>query len=113
MSIRAWLIGVPWEESLKGGSFIGQKLILNEFVAYGFLGEHIQAGDLQPRSQIIATYALCGFANPGSIGIQLAVLSSLCPERRQDFAKVAFSAFMSGLVACFLTACIAGALIVE
>ena len=65
---------------------------------------------LDPRSEVIATYALCGFANPGSIGVQLATLSSMAPGRKSDFADVAFRAFVSGSMACFLTACIAGAL---
>ena len=74
------------------------------------LGKLIDAGDLSQRSTVIATYALCGFANPGSIGVQLATLSSMAPDRKSDFADVAFRAFVSGSMACFLTACIAGAL---
>ena len=68
---------------------------------------------MSPRSVAIATYALCGFANPGSIGVQLAVLTSLCPQRRTDFARVVMRAFVAGLAACFMTACVAGLLLTE
>ena len=77
------------------------------------LGILIANGALSPRSVAIATYALCGFANPGSMGVQLAILGSLCPERKTDFARVVVRAFVAGSAACFLTACIAGALYTE
>ena len=75
------------------------------------LGLLLSQGLLSPRSVAIATYALCGFANPGSVGVQLAVLTSLCPERRADFARVVGRAFVAGLCACFMTACVAGVLV--
>jgi len=65
---------------------------------------------MQERSKVIATYALCGFSNPGSIGVQLATMSSMAPCRRADLAKVAFRAFVTGSIACFMTACMAGML---
>ena len=92
---------------------IGKILGLNSFVnalnAYDLLGE-LQPS-LQPRSVTIATYALCGFAEPTAIGVQLASLSTMAPERKGDLAEVAMRAFVTGSMACFLTACVAGALI--
>jgi len=109
----SFVMGVDWEDCEKVSRLIGIKTILNEFIAYRELGVLIEAGEISARSQVIATYALCGFANPGSIGVQLATLSSMAPERKSDFAKVVFRAFISGSAACFLTACIAGALFDE
>ena len=103
-------MGVEWADCEKVSRLLGLKTVLNEFIAYRELGKLIDAGDLSQRSTVIATYALCGFANPGSIGVQLATLSSMAPDRKSDFADVAFRAFVSGSMACFLTACIAGAL---
>ena len=103
-------MGVEWEDCEKVARLLGTKTILNEFIAYKELGVLIKAGQLSNRSIVIATYALCGFANPGSIGVQLATLSSLAPERKADYAKVVMRAFISGTMACFLTACIAGTL---
>jgi pyrimidine nucleoside transport protein len=105
-----FVMGVEWEDCQKVAQLIGVKTILNEFIAYRQLGVLIKAGQLSQRSIVIATYALCGFANPGSIGVQLATLCSIAPDRKSDFSKVAFRAFVSGTMACFLTACIAGAL---
>ena len=103
-------MGVEWDDCEKVSRLLGLKTVLNEFIAYRELGKLIDAGELSQRSTVIATYALCGFANPGSIGVQLATLSSMAPGRKSDFADVAFRAFVSGSMACFLTACIAGAL---
>ena len=107
----AWLMGAPWEDCGQLGELIALKTIVNEFVAYGRLEEMMDAGELTPRGIIIATYALCGFSNLGAMGIQISGISALAPERRSDLAKIAFSAMLAGNVACFLTACIAGALI--
>lgn len=105
-----FVMGVEWDDCEKISRLIGLKTILNEFIAYRELGVLIENGEISQRSTTIATYALCGFANPGSIGVQLATLSSMAPGRKADFAKVAFRAFISGTLACFLTACIAGSL---
>lgn len=105
-----FVIGIEWDDCEKISRLIGLKTILNEFIAYRELGVLIENGEISKRSTVIATYALCGFANPGSIGVQLATLSSMAPGRKADFARVAFRAFISGTLACFLTACIAGAL---
>ena len=75
------------------------------------LGLLIESGQLSARATTIATYALCGFANPGSVGVQLATLSSLCPQRKADVASVISRAFVAGSVACLFTASIAGALL--
>ena len=107
----AWLMGAPWEDCGQVGELIALKTILNEFVAYSRLQEMMEAGQLSSRGVIIATYALCGFSNLGAMGIQISGISALAPERRSDLARIAFSAMMAGNVACFLTACIAGALI--
>jgi len=107
----AFIMGVDISECHMVGKLIGIKTVANEFIAYRELGLLIEAKKLSSRASIIATYALCGYANPGSIGVQLATLSSLCPQRKSDVSKVIFRAFIGGSVACFLTACIAGALL--
>ncbi|XP_043201765.1 sodium/nucleoside cotransporter 1-like isoform X3 [Amphibalanus amphitrite] len=107
----AWLMGAPWEDCDQLGELIALKTILNEFVAYSRLKEMVDAGELSARGTVIATYALCGFSNLGAMGIQISGISALAPERRSDLARLAFSAMLAGNVACFLTACIAGALV--
>ena len=90
---------------------VGLKTIVNEFAAYDKLIGFKQL--MSRRSIAIATYALCGFSNPASIGVQIAALSYMAPSRRGHISEVAFRAFFAGSAACFLTACIAGTLIVE
>jgi len=109
----SFLMGVPIKDCEKFASLLGLKTFANEFVAYAQLDEYIESGDLSDRSVVIATYALCGFANFGSMGIQLGGLTPLAPERSKLFAQLVFSAMISGTVACFMTACIAGVLYVE
>lgn len=104
----AWVMGVSWQDSAAVGNLLGIKVSLNEFVAFGVLGDHIHAANLEPRSIIIATYALCGFANFSSIGIQLGGISALAPERRSDLAKVVLRAMFGGALASWTTATIAG-----
>ena len=104
-------MGVDWKECHLVGTLIGIKTIANEFIAYRRLGLLIEAQTLSPRATLIATYALCGYANPGSMGVQLATLGSLCPSRRDEVSSIIFRAFVAGSVACFLTACIAGSLV--
>ena len=105
----AWLMGVPWADAPTVGSLMGIKTTLNEFVAYLQLSE-ILSGDrgLQPRSVIIATYALSGFANFASIAIQLGGLGGLAPSRRQDLSRLGLRAMIGGSIAAFMTATIAG-----
>lgn len=104
----AWVMGVPWNEADIVGNLLGIKLSLNEFVAYGNLGTYINEGALSPRSETIATYALCGFANFSSIGIQLGGFGAIAPTRRRDLSKVALKAMIGGAIASFTTATIAG-----
>jgi CNT family concentrative nucleoside transporter len=104
----AWLIGVPAEDTLAVGELLGTKTIFNEFIAYDNLGSMIKGGELQTRSVVLSTYALCGFANFMSIGIQIAGLGQLAPGKRTVFAKLALRAMVAGALACQLTACIVG-----
>ncbi len=107
----AWLLGVPWADAAKVGNLLGVKLSLNEFVSFGALGNYIRDGELSERAIVVSTYALCGFANFSSIGIQIGGMSALAPERRTDLATVGFRAMLGGALASWLTATIAGILI--
>ena len=112
MAPLAWVIGVPWSEATTVGSLIGTKVVLNEFIAYQSLSAII-AGDvegvtLSPNSILIATYALCGFANFSSIAIQLGGIGSIAPERRADLARFGLRAVLGGSLATMMTATIAG-----
>ena len=109
----AWLMGVPLADCHNVAVLLGKKLILNEFVAYLDLKTLI-SGDIpaiSERSKIIATYALCGFANLGSIGIQIGGISAIAPNRQADLAQLSIRALIAGSIACFMTACVAGMLI--
>ncbi|MGE0212554.1 MAG: NupC/NupG family nucleoside CNT transporter [Parvibaculaceae bacterium] len=105
----AWLIGVPAGEMLKGGELIGIKTALNEFVAYVRLGQ-MDAEALSERSRLILTYALCGFANFGSLGIMTGGLVAMCPERSQDFVLLGPRTIVSGTLATLMTGAVVGAL---
>jgi len=107
----AWTMGVPWSEAQIMGTLMGEKLALTELIAYGDLKTFIANGEISDRTAIIASYALCGFANFGSIGIQIGGLSSIAPNRRKDLATLAFKAMIGGALASWITACIAGLLI--
>jgi len=107
----AFVMGVPWKEALDVGNLMGIKIAVNEFVGYAELAKHIQLNNLSPRSIVIATYALCGFANFASIGIQIGGISALAPNRRSDLSRVAFRAMCGGALASWMTATIAGLLI--
>ncbi|MEM8867046.1 MAG: NupC/NupG family nucleoside CNT transporter [Verrucomicrobiota bacterium] len=105
----AWLVGVPWEDAVTGGSFIGQKLVLNEFVAFV---EFIPVAETLPeRTKAIITFALCGFANFSSIAILLGGLGSLIPSRRSEIAQLGLKAILAGSLANLSSAAIAGILI--
>ncbi len=104
----AWVLGVPAADMVNVGQLLGEKTILNEFVAYLSLGS-MQA-QLSEKSVIIATYALCGFANIGSIGIQIGGIGELAPGQRKTLSKFGIQALVGGTIACFLTACFAGML---
>jgi len=107
----AWLMGVSWQYAGEVGNLMGIKISLNEFVAYSALSELIHTGALDQKSIVIATYALCGFANFASIGIQIGGISSLAPGRRSDLSKVALKAMFGGALASWMTATIAGLLL--
>ena len=104
----ALIMGVPWVDSFVVGQLIGVKIVLNEFVAYTQMVE--VHGALQAKSELIATYALCGFANFSSIGIQIGGIGGLAPERRSDLAKLGMRALLAGSLASFMTAALAGML---
>jgi CNT family concentrative nucleoside transporter len=105
----AWSMGVPWQDASTVGNLLGTRMVLNEFVAYSQLGPLKDA--LDPRSFTIATYALCGFANFSSIGIQIAGIGALAPNRRHDLARLGIRAMLAGTLANFVTATIAGFLL--
>ena len=107
----AWLMGVPWEDAAAVGNLLGVKLSLNEFVSFGTLGAYIQGGVIGERAIIISTYALCGFANFSSIGIQIGGISALAPSRKSDLAQVGLRAMFGGALASWTTATIAGMLL--
>ena len=102
----AWLIGVPWHDAPLVGSFIGEKVVINEFVAYTDMSRHL--GQMLPQSRLIATYALCGFANFSSIAIQIGGIGGIAPSRRGDLARLGLRAVLGGSLATFMTATIAG-----
>ena len=105
----AWVIGVPWKDCQAVGAILGERIVLNEFVGYLKLA---QTGDaLDPRSRMLTTYALCGFANIASIAMQIGGIGALAPDRRNDLARLGLRSMIAGLLACYMTACIAGLLI--
>jgi CNT family concentrative nucleoside transporter len=108
----AWLMGVPWQDAVQVGALLGIKTVLNEFVAYLQLSS-LLSGDagLSPRSVIIATYALCGFANFSSIAIQIGGIGGIAPSRRSDLARIGLRAMIGGTLAAFMTATVAGMIV--
>lgn len=107
----AWTMGVPWEEAGQMGMLMGKKIVFTELIAYGDLKDIIAEGQISERTAIIASYALCGFANFGSIGIQLGGIGAMAPERKKDLAKLVTKAMVGGALASWLTATVAGILI--
>ena len=107
----AWLMGVPWPDAAKVGNLLGIKISLNELVAYSLLGTYMHEGAISSRAAIISTYALCGFANFSSIGIQLGGISAVAPRRRAALASLGLKAMLGGAIASWLTATIAGLLL--
>ena len=101
-------MGVSWEYADEVGNLLGIMISLNEFVAYGTLGGYVQGNILDERAQIIATYALCGFANFSSIGIQLGGIGAFIPKRRGELSRIALRAMFGGAIASWLTATVAG-----
>ncbi len=105
----AWSMGVPWRDARAIGNLLGTRLVLNEFIAYSQLGP--LKGAIDPKSFTIATYALCGFANIGSVGIQIGGIGALAPNRRHDLARLGMRAMFAGTLANFMSATIAGFLL--
>jgi len=105
----AWLIGIPWHEARRVGNLLGTRMVLNEIVAYSMLGA--QKAVLSARSFTIATFALCGFANFSSIGIQIGGIGALAPNRRNDLARLGMRAMLAGTMANLMSASIVGILI--
>ena len=101
-----WLMGVPWSESLQAGSLLGTKTVLNELIAYQHLAE--QGAALSKRTRLIMTYALCGFANPGSLGIMLGGLCGIAPKRRADIVSLGLRSILAGTLATCMTGTIVG-----
>jgi CNT family concentrative nucleoside transporter len=107
----AWMIGVDAKEMVPVGQLLGEKTIINEFQAYITFGGMKNAGVIaDPKSILITTYALCGFANIASIGIQIGGISQLAPNQRKNLTELGVKALVGGTIACLMCACIAGAL---
>lgn len=106
----AFVMGVPPGDVATLGELLATKSVFNEFLAYEQMQGVIREGGLTPRGTMVATYALCGFANPGSLGILLGAFAALLPERRAEVAELSLRAFAAGTLACFSTACVAGVL---
>jgi CNT family concentrative nucleoside transporter len=104
----AWLIGIPWRDCAAVGNLLGTRMVLNELVAFSMLGP--QRAALDPRSFTIATFALCGFANLSSIGIQIGGIGALAPNKRGELARLGFRAMIAGTMANLMSASIAGIL---
>jgi CNT family concentrative nucleoside transporter len=110
----AWMMGIPWEDCTRSGELLGIKMVANEFVAYAQLSSWMQSGSevvLSERTIAILTYALCGFANFSSIGIQIGGIGGMAPERRGELARLGLRAMLGGTLANFMTACVAGMMI--
>jgi concentrative nucleoside transporter, CNT family len=105
----AWLLGVSWKDAAVVGDMLGTRMVLNEFIAFLRLGELRET--LDPRSFVIATFALCGFANFSSIAIQIGGIGALAPSRKSDLARLGIRAMLAGTLANFMSACIAGVLL--
>src|SRR3989442_14759564 len=105
----AWVMGVPWHDSGTIGGLLGTRMVLNEFIAYAQLGP--MKATLDPVSFTIATFALCGFANISSVGIQIGGIGALVPDRKHDLARLGFRAMLAGTLANFLSATLAGILL--
>ncbi len=109
----AYLMGIPWSDASIAGSLLGKKVVINEWIAYADLAGIVKQGKLilTDRTKIILSYALCGFANLGSIGIMIGGISSLAPDRSSELAQLGLKSMLGGLLAGFLTACVAGIII--
>jgi len=109
----AWLTGVSWAESQRVGSLLGVKTVLNELVAYSQMKDYLAADPnyLSLRARLLATYALCGFANFASVGIQVGGISTIAPTRRSDLSRIGLLAMAGGALASLMAACVVGVLV--
>jgi CNT family concentrative nucleoside transporter len=105
----AWLLGIPWRECAEAGTLLGVKTVLNELIAYLQLGQ-IPAGALSERTRLILTYALCGFANLGSLGILIGGMVAMVPERRAEIVSLGARTIVSGTLSTLMTAAVVGAM---
>ncbi len=111
MSPVVWLMGIPWNEALTAGSLMGTKTILNEFIAYIDMSR-LAEGALSPKSLLIMTYAMCGFANPGSLGIMIGGMGTMVPQRRNEIVSLGLRAIVAGTLATCMTGAVVGILAV-
>ncbi|MBL7179837.1 MAG: nucleoside:proton symporter [Desulfobacterales bacterium] len=109
MAPVVWLMGIPWQEAPAAGALMGTKTILNEFLAYLDMSR-LAKGTLSPRSLLIMTYAMCGFANPGSLGIMIGGMGTMAPERRDDIVGLGFRSIVAGTLATCMTGAVVGIL---
>jgi len=107
MAPVVWLMGVPWPEAMTAGTLMGTKTILNEFIAYLDMSR-LAEGSLSPQSKIIMTYAMCGFANPGSLGIMIGGMGTMAPERRDEIVALGFKSIIAGTLATCMTGAVVG-----
>jgi CNT family concentrative nucleoside transporter len=107
MAPVVWLMGVPWSEATTAGTLMGTKTILNEFIAYLDMSR-LAEGSLSPRSVLILTYAMCGFANPGSLGIMIGGMGTMAPERRNEIVALGFRSIIAGTLATSMTGAVVG-----
>ncbi|MBW1828100.1 MAG: nucleoside:proton symporter [Deltaproteobacteria bacterium] len=107
MAPIVWLMGIPWQEAATAGSLMGTKTILNEFIAYLDMSR-LAEGSLSPRSMLIMTYAMCGFANPGSLGIMIGGMGTMAPERRNEIVALGFRSIIAGTLATCMTGAVVG-----
>jgi CNT family concentrative nucleoside transporter len=112
MAPLAWLVGVPWSEAPAAGALLGTKTVLNEFIAYLDLA-HLPDGALSLRSRMLMTYALCGFANFGSLGILIGGLATMAPDRRDEVVALGIKSIVAGTLATCMTGAIVGMLWVD
>jgi CNT family concentrative nucleoside transporter len=102
MAPVVWLMGIPWSESLTAGTLMGTKSVLNELLAYLEMSK-LPEGALSPKSLVIMTYALCGFANPGSLGIMIGGMGTMVPERRDEIVSLGVRSVVAGTMATCMT----------
>ena len=110
LSPLAWLIGIPWDQAVTAGGLLGTKIMLNEFIAYAKMAD-LSASTLEPRSKLILTYALCGFANFGSLGIMIGGMGTMAPNRRSEIVSLGLKSIIAGVLATALTASVVALLV--